>query len=134
MEKISPVYTCDSISCEDLVFGIETDDDGTKIAHLYGYGYDAGGDDTDDETCRFVEYTFFYVPLLEVLERGIFKVESEDSECIKQYITDCTYENMLEIYRHYDNGNCPTPITQEELSQDLKDGVYVVQYVSDSAA
>ena len=124
-------YTADSINCEDLVFGVETNEDGIKIAHLYGYGYDAG-DDSSGKPCRFVEYTFFYVPLTEVLERGIFKVESEDSECIKQYITDCSYEGMLDIYHHYNNGKCPTPITVEELSLDLADGVYVIQYESNA--
>ena len=128
MEKCKSAYTQDTINCEDLVFGIETDDDGTKIVHLYGYGYDAGAGESEAEPCRFVEYTFFYVPLTEVLERGIFNVESEDSEPIKQYITDCTYEGMLEMYRHYDNGNCPTPITEKELSMELKEGVYVVHY------
>lgn len=125
-------YTEDSINCEDLVFGIETNKDGIKVAHLYGYGYDAG-DDSSDEPCRFVEYTFFYVPLTEVLERGIFEVESEDSECIKQYITDCSYEEMLSIYRHYDDGKCPMPITTKDLSLNLADGVYVLQYETSAA-
>ena len=94
-------YNKDSISCEDLVFAIETQDD-VKTVHFYGYGYCAG-DDSSPESYRFVEYTFFYVPLEEVLKRGIFEVESEESEFVKKYITDCTYEGMLDIYRHYDN-------------------------------
>ena len=125
-------YTADSISCEDLVFGIETDNDGIKTVHFYGYGYDAG-DHSSDKPCRFVEYTFFYVLLKEVLERGIFEVESEDSEYIKQYITDCSYEEMLSIYRHYDDGKCPVPITTRDLSLDLADGVYVLQYETSAA-
>lgn len=129
MEETKTAYTKDSIDCEDLVFGIETEKDGTKIVHLYGYGYYADSSDPDGKDYRFVEYTFFYVPLSEVLERGISDVESEDSEFIKQYITDCTYEGMLEIYHHYDNGNCPTPITCDQLSMDLAEGVYVLQYV-----
>ena len=121
-------YTEDHIDCEDLVFAIETGEDDVKNVHFYGYGYGAG-DDSSPAPYRFVEYTFFYVPLTEVLERGVFEVESEDSECVKQYITDCTYEEMLDVYRHYDNGNCPKPITIEDMSDDLADGTYVIQYV-----
>ena len=119
-------YTKDAIDCEDLVFGIETQD-GIRTVHFYGYGYEAG-DDSSPDPYRFLEYTFFYVPLEEVLKRGIFDVEREESEFVKQYITDCTYEGMLDIYRRYDDGNCPIPITLEELSNDLVDGVYVIQY------
>lgn len=119
-------YTKDIICTEDLIVGIETED-GVRNVHFYGYGYDSG-DESSLEDHRFVEYTFFIVPLEEVLERGLFEVENEDSECVKQYITDCTYEGMLDIYHHYDDGKCPKPITVDDISNDLADGVYVVKF------
>lgn len=119
-------YNENAIASEDLIVAIETNDDGSRQAHLYAYGYCTG--DGSEPDCRFVEYTFFILPLDEVLKRGLFEVESEDSEFIKQYITDCTYDEMIELYMHYDAGKCPKPITQDEFDASLPDGTYVVQY------
>lgn len=128
-------YTEADIDLEDLIVGIETDNEGNKFAHLYGYGYCNGGNGPDDPTpCRFVEYTFFYAPLSEVVEKGIFGVEAEYGEFYKQYITDCNEEEVLDIYRHYDDGSCPTPICEEDITMDLKEAVYVVRYTTYSAA
>lgn len=129
---MNKTYTQNDITFEDLVVAIETNDDGTRQAHLYGYGYYAY--DEEPEPCRFVEYTFFYVPLDEVLQKGLFEVESEYCEEIKQYITDCTEEKMHDIYTHYDNGNCPKPITLAEFNASLPDGTYVVQYPAEKRA
>lgn len=119
-------YTTEQITTEDLVFAIETDNDGNRQVHIYAYGYFAHVDEPKEY--RFVEYTFFYVPLAEVLQKGIFDVEMEYCEFIKQYIEDCTEEEMLNMYTHYDNGNCPTLITEAELTAALPDGTYIVQY------
>jgi hypothetical protein len=122
----SSIYTADSIGCEDLIVAIETNEDGSRQAHLYAYGYCTG--DGSEPAYRFVEYTFFIVPLDEVLQKGIFGVEAEYAEFIKQYVTDCTEEEMLGLYKHYDDGNCPKPITADQLTADIPDGTYVVQY------
>lgn len=119
------IHTEDSIDCEDLIVAIETNEDGSRQAHLYAYGYCTG--DGAEPAYRFVEYTFFIVPLNEVLQKGIFDVESEYSEFIKQYIHDCTEEEMLELYKHYDDGNCPKPIAADQITADIPDGTYVVQ-------
>lgn len=133
LEDTLPVpYTADSIDCEDLIVEIETDDNGNRQARLYAYGYCTG--DGSEPAYRFVEYTFFYVPLDEVLQKGIFEVESEYSEFIKQYITDCTEDEMLGLYKHYDAGNCPKPIIEAQLTATIPDGTYVVQYPEERRA
>lgn len=113
----------DIIEEEDTIFSIETDDWGDRIVHYLGFGYYGGGGDEDGKDHRFVEYTFCYVPLKEVLSKGFSAAEGEYAPEVKQYITDCTEEEMMDIYLHYDNGNCPTPIT--EITTDLPDGCYV---------
>ena len=118
-------YTKNHINCDDLIFSIETDVVGMRNVHILAYGYCAHDEEPD---CRFIEYTGFYVSLDEVLTQGIFKVEENKAEYIKQYIIDCTYNEMLEYYQHYDSGLCPKPITQ--ITSDLPDGVYVIKHQS----
>lgn len=112
----------DNITFDDTVFAIETDENGKRVVHIFGYGYCA--DDGTETDCRFVEYTFFYVPLDEVLAKGLGEVEDEYGPDVKQYITDCSFEKMMEIYHHYDNGQCPVQITA--ITADLPDGCYVL--------
>ena len=114
--------TKDKISFDDTVFSVETDSEGTRQVHIFGYGYCTGCGEEKD--CRFVEYTFCYVPLTEVLAKGLGACEDEYGPQVKQYITDCTAEEMFEIYEHYDNGKCPTPITAFDAS--IPDGTYVL--------
>lgn len=116
--------TKDNIHCEDTVFAIETDSDGNRQVHIYGYGYFADSSDVEGKDYRFVEYTFCFVPLDEVLQKGLGAVEDEYGPLVKQYITDCNYDEMMHIYQHYDNGNCPVPITAFDAS--IPDGTYVL--------
>lgn len=108
---------------ESTIFGIENDD-GKKVIHYYGYGYYCDGD--DEKPYRFLEYTFFYGNLQEVLEIGISEYEGEYSDAVKQYITDCTEEELGDIYEHYDEGVPPIPIHESEISLDIPCGVYVL--------
>lgn len=116
--------TKDHIHCDDTVFAIETNADGTRQVHIYGYGYFADSSNVEGKDYRFVHYTFFYAPLDEVITKGLNVVEYEHSSDVKQYIEDCTYEEMMHIYQHYDNDNCPVPITSFDAS--TPDGTYVL--------
>lgn len=117
---------------ETPVIGIELNDRKQKIVHYYGYGYQ-----TDDiginkdgvyRPYRFVEYTWAYFPLEQVIEKGL---PDEDVLCLyKQYITDCTENELIDTYEHYDNGNMP--VLLESLSMDTPVGCYIL--VSKGAA
>ena len=87
----------DNITFDNTVFGIETNENGERVVHVFGYGYCA--DDGTDTDCRFVEYTFFYVPLNEVLTKGLSEVEDQYGPEVKQYITDCNLVSCRKI-RH----------------------------------
>ena len=116
--------TKDHIHCDDTVFAVETNPDGSRQVHIYGYGYFADSSHVEGQNYRFVEYTFCYVPLDEVLQNGLGAAEDKYGPEVTQYITDCTYDEMMNIYEHYDNGECPTPITAFDAS--IPDGTYVV--------
>lgn len=91
-----------------------------KIVHIMGDSYFA--QDASDPPYRFVEYTFAYIPLKEILEKGM--PNGDWYAEFKQYIQDCTEEELIEIYEHYDNGNMPTAITA--LTEDLPCGCYIL--------
>lgn len=114
--------TKDNIRTEDVVFGLETNADGVRSLHIYGYGYDT--DEESEKKYRFVEFTFFYAPLEEALKEGMTSIYAKLADGIKQYITDCTFEEMMDIYHHYDDGECPTQVTA--LTADMPDGIYVL--------
>ena len=116
--------TKDHIHCEDTVFAVETTPDGSRQIHIYGYGYFADSSRVDGKNYRFVEYTFCYVPLDEVLQSGLSAAEDKYGPEVTQYITDCTYDEMMHIYEHYDAGQCPTVITA--INANIPDGTYVL--------
>lgn len=101
-----------------------TDTDGTRYVHFLGYGYYAG--EPDCEPCRWVEYTGFIVSLREVLKYGILKFEAEFGDQYKQYIGDCSEEELRAIYRGYDNGHAPEKIKLCDGSMATPDGMYSV--------
>lgn len=107
------------------IIGIE-EENGKKIVHFYGYGYYSEGAQDEKTPYRFVEYTFFYAPLEEVVEVGVSNYESEYSDQIKQYIMDCTRLGCEKIYETYDNGNPPILLNKEKLSIDTPKGVYIL--------
>ena len=87
-------------------FSIESSANGDKQIHIGGYLYKS---DTDfGEGCwRSVEYCFCIVPLKEFIEDYnniedyIDNIESE----AKQYIGDCTDEEVIDIINTYFDGN-----------------------------
>lgn len=124
-----PKLTLDDL-LERTVVSIETDNDEnqTRYVHFLGYGYCAEDSNTDDpeEMYRFIYYTYFYVPLAEVLERGFEEVEGNDGCECKQYIDDCTEEGCFKTYLEYNAGKTPPPIYLEELTMDIPEGCYVI--------
>lgn len=103
-----------------IVFVIEAEADGTKFMHIHGDSYFAYDD--SELPFRFVEYTFAYMPLKDILAGGM--PNGDWYAEFMQYIQDCTEEELVEIYEHYDNGNMPTIIT--ELAEDLPCGCYIL--------
>ena len=94
------------------IIEVFTDTDGTKYVHFLGY--------------RMVEYTGFVVSLKEALKYGILKFEGEFSDQYKQYIGDCSEEELQAIYRGYDNDHAPEKIKLCDISMTTPDGMYSV--------
>ena len=109
---------------EKTILGIGSDNNGNKVIHYYGYGYYCGCD--EEKPYRFLEYTFFYADLQEALDIGISEYEGKHQDSVKQYITDCTEGELESIYKHYDEGVSPTPISEAEITLDTPCGVYVL--------
>jgi len=111
------------------VFGIETDSDGEKMVHLYGYCYYAGDD--ADAPYRSVEYSFFYLPLKDVVKNGLRLSETSNCENINTYIGEITYDEVIDFYENFvgeSDGSAHPPIQVERISEDLEDGIYVADY------
>lgn len=110
---------------DHTIFGIE-EEEGKKIVHFYGYGYYVG--EESGKSYRFLEYTFFYAPLEDVLshEGGFDGYEIAHSDSVKTYITDCTQEELNDIYEHYDCGRKPVEISEKDIAS-APLGVYVLK-------
>ena len=89
-----------------------------------GYGYETDDDD-NGKNYRFIDYSGIEVPIAEVNEVGFCEVENTYAEFAKQYITDCTAEECLNIYSEYNGGE--SPIVIDEFDKDLVTGVYVIR-------
>ena len=112
------------------VFCIETDSDGKRWVHFYGYCYYVG-DDTSDAPYRSVEYTFFYLPLKDVVKNGLRLSETIEGEKVNTYIGDITYDEVINFYKNFIGeayGSAHAPIQVERISEDLEDGIYVADY------
>ena len=110
---------------EKNIVAVYTQDD-VKYIQFYAYGYFAYEGEPLDH--RFVEYSFFIVPLKEALDYkyGVYGYESEFGARCKQYIEDCDEEAMMYTYLHYDNGNCPKLLDRKDLNINTMDGVYIL--------
>lgn len=115
-----------NIRLEDTVIALETYG-GDRVVHFYGYGYCAEQDNGKGEY-RFLEYCGYEVPLDEVLSMGFIEAEQSQMDSVKEYIRDCTEDECMDIYAHYDNGNEPTFIKESEIDMNTPDGVYIVRY------
>lgn len=112
------------------VFGIETDSDGERWVHFYGYCYYVG-DDAPDVPYRSVEYTFFYLPLKDVVKNGLRLSETIEGEKVNTYIGDITYDEVINFYKNFIGeayGSAHAPAQVERISEDLEDGIYVADY------
>lgn len=107
---------------EKTIFAIEKENS-EKIVHFYGYGYYGEGTYDDDKKYRFVEYTYAYMKLSEVLKLGFQEAEVVASAFVNQYITDCFLEGLERIYDTYDNGRKPKEVDQ--ITESLPEGVYI---------
>lgn len=95
--------------------------DGKKHIHYLGYGYSVGEELEEGKPARWVDYTFFYTPLKAALDCGIAKFEEENSEFVKQYIEDLTYEEL-------DERNAMYPVLKEsEITMDTPCGEYFIE-------
>lgn len=111
-------------------FSIDPDGNGGKEIHIGGYIY-ASDTDFGDGYWRNVEYTFCIIPLKEFIknlvedEDYINNIESE----IKQYIGDCTEEDVVECINNYFNGKpADYTLTYGEITEDTPCGNYCFEF------
>lgn len=102
-----------------------SDENGERMIKFLGYGYFSEGSEPP-QCFRLLEYCFFEAPLNEVLAVGTAEYESEHSDRYKQYITDCTEEELQSFISHYDNGNAPVPLPASELNAFTPNGTYIL--------
>ncbi len=98
-------------------------ENGVKYIKFLGYGYRT--DEHGDKPYRFVEYSFFEVPIRTVLP-DIYGYENEKSSDYKQYISECTAEETLKAYCEYDDGKAPTLINVNAVNENTPDGCYIL--------
>ena len=122
-------HTYDQVIDKTIV-GISTgmDESGIekKWIHFFAYGYFCEDAPDQKRDYRFVEYTFFMVPLKEVLDRGVSEYENEEGSRYKQYIDDVSKNQMVANYNHYDDGKQPKLLRKEDLNLDTPDGIYIL--------
>lgn len=83
-------------------YSIEPDGNGGKQIHVFGYCY-------KEDTWRNVEYSFFIEPLRDFIEhlKADENYPYNKASELKQYISDCTANEMVEIINCYFNGGTP---------------------------
>ena len=101
------------------IVSIELDTCDEKVVHFYADSYE--GDETG-KPYRFVEYNFGYIPLNDILKKGM--PDGDWYSELKQYIADCTETELDEFYEHY--YNIKTPKIVENLTADMPCGYYII--------
>jgi len=126
MEKFSKVSEPKEIE----FFSIDSDGKGGKEIHIGGYVYPS---DTDDGKgyWRNVEFSFCIIPLAEFiknLEEDDDYIDTIESE-VKQYIGDCTDDEVVDIINNYFNGK-PADYTLRygEITMDTPCGNYCLEF------
>ena len=109
---------------ENTIIGIE-DWDGEKSIHYYAYSYCS--DNGAPDSFRFVEYTYFIETLAKALQYGIKQYESDHQEEVKQYVEDCTEDELVRFYKHYDKGEAPVHIWVSEITMETPFGMYILE-------
>lgn len=100
--------------------------------HFFAYGYYCE-DDLSEKPYRFVEYTFFYGALKEIMEMGFSDFESEVGCEYKQYVEDVDRNTMIKYYQSYGEGNHPLFVCEDDINEELRDGYYIVVKKDDMA-
>lgn len=111
-------------------FSIDPDGKGSKEIHIGGYVYPSDTDDGDGYW-RNVEFSFCIIPLDEFIKNlkedddYINYIESE----IKQYIGDCTDDEVVGIINNYFSGK-PADYTLRygEITMDTPCGNYCFEF------
>lgn len=107
---------------EALIFGLESAENGSRVVHFYGYGYD-----TDGDGFRFLEYCGFLAPLEQVLKTGFEKYEEENGAASKCSVADMdSYEDLVDTYLAYDGGKQPALLREGRISSETPDGIYIL--------
>lgn len=107
---------------EALVFALETDKNGIRFIHFYGYGYDTHG-----EGFRFLHYHGFAAKLEDALKVGIEQYEDAHGSVAKCSVEDADeYESMADIYLGYNNGKPPILIRHGRIDMATPDGIYLL--------
>lgn len=114
MEKLQSARELD-------IYSIEMDENGNKQIHILGYTY--YGDQWElTDICWFIE------PLEEFIQHiadNKHYVDEQSSE-YKQYILDCTEEEIVDLINHYFDGNAPDQtLPYEEITIDTPCGNYI---------
>ena len=111
-------------------FSIEEDHNGNKQIHIMGYMY-CSDTDEGEGYWRNVEFTFCIIPLDEFIkniredENYLDRIESE----IKQYMGDCTDEEIVEMINHYYDGNpAEYDMHYDEITMDTPCGDYCFEF------
>lgn len=106
------------------IFAIETGTE-RKFVHFFGYVYYAERFDDNPSQYCLVEYCGYYVPLDEVLSKGLRAAEMDNIDLAKEYVKDILYQEIIKIYNEYDDGNPPSLL--EELTKNTPDGIYILK-------
>ena len=126
MEKFNKVTKAKEIE----FFSIEPDGKGGKQIHIGGYVYPS--DTYDGEGYwRNVEFSFCIIPLdefIKKLEEDDDYIDTIESE-VKQYIGDCTDDEVVDIINNYFNGKPADYILYYgEITMDTPCGNYCLEF------
>lgn len=95
-----------------------------RVVYFIGYGYPS--EDECEKKYKFLEYVHYCGLLKDVILEGFTEYEEEFNSGAN-YITDCSEEELIDMYEHYDNGNIPSIIKENSITEDVKDGMYIVK-------
>lgn len=106
-------------------YSIEPDGNGGKEIHVLGYCYQ---EDKWRNAWRNVEYSFFIEPLRDFIEhmKADENYPYNKASEVKQYISDCTANEMVDIINCYFNGSTPDHLLPySDITIDTPCGNYI---------
>ena len=110
------------------VFAIETGSE-RKFVHFLGYVYYEQDFDDKPDQYRLVEYCGYYVPLEEVLSKGLRLAEMDNIDLAKEYIQDI--EDPLRAYNNWigegdGHTHAPALLPLADFNDKTPDGIYIL--------